>query len=1064
MPHFYLAVLFSLALLLAACTPDLPADVQQAYAALPERVDFNQHIRPILSDRCWSCHGPDAAARQANLRLDTEQGAFGALHAGAGFAFKPGSVGKSDAIRRLLSDDPEVVMPTPESKMTVSPREIALIIKWVEQGAEWKDHWAFLPIADPAVPGNPGGFAAANEIDHFVNARLSQNNLAPAGRAPHERLLRRLYLDLTGLPPSPEQLDAWLANPSDAHYARIADELLASEAHAERLATEWLDLARYADSHGLHADGYRTSWPYRDWVINALHVNMPFDEFVRMQVAGDLYLEANTQTRIASAFNRMHPMTAEGGVIGEEMRLSYVFDRVNTVATGILGLTMDCSRCHDHKFDPISQSEYYGFSAFFNNFNELGMIGDDGDFGPYMLLPSPETQRTLSEYDFRINELDAERAAVAIDAAGLEAFLQRSGTTAPAPDDHLPLDKAVRSSDGRRIDRFAWSTADLEIVNDQERGPVAAFDHPYDDIFLDQGHGHYGATDAFSASIWLKTTKRDSSKEQSIMGTTGDKNQAWRGHDLYLDSENRLNFRLIRVWPDDALHVRTTDSLTTDTWHQVGFTYDGTGMAKGIRLYVNGEMPDQHVMVDKLLGDTYPGNAAQRAQGVGRKLRLGQAYRAFTGENGIFKGYLDDLRLWDRALTVTEMLRVVKPAAKPDRNAASQHLLASHPDYARATATLRTVKQEQLAMQDTLLRLMVSEEMEQPRRTFRLDRGAYDAPQEEVFPTTPGEILPFPEHFPANRLGLVEWMFLPENPLTARVAVNRYWQLIFGQGIVSTPHDFGSQGALPSHPELLDYLATRFRNSSWDIRVLLRDMVLSEAYRRDSRARPEQRELDPGNQLLARGPSGRLPAEMIRDNALAAAGLLVRKTGGPSVRPYQPDGLWIQANNFSQALLRYRPDSGEKLYRRSMYTFIKRTAPPPFMTNFDASGRDVCAVTRSTTNTPLQALNLLNDPQFVEAARVLAQRVQGEVAAPDEQLARAFRLVAGRTARQEEVAVLQSLYAEELSRFTADPAAADSLLSVGEYPFPESLDRTRTAALASVGNMLLSFDEAYVKR
>ncbi|MEM6771745.1 MAG: DUF1549 domain-containing protein, partial [Bacteroidota bacterium] len=516
-------------------------------------------------------------------RLDTEVGAFALLESGKQ-AIVPNRPRASEAIVRMISDDPERVMPIPESNIRVTPREIALLYRWIEQGAEWKDHWAFLPITAPAaVPNNPSAYPAANEIDHFLNARLVQENIAPCGRAQNERLLRRLYLDLTGLPPSPEALDDWLANPSDEHYADIVDELLSTDAHAERLTMEWLDLARYADSHGLHADGYRTSYPYRDWVIKAMKDNLPFDDFVRQQVAGDLLPDANTETRIASAFNRMHPMTAEGGVIGEEMRLSYVFDRVNTVATGMLGLTLDCSRCHDHKFDPLSQSEYYSFSAFFNNFNELGMIGDDGDFGPYMLLPSPATQTILEEQSAQIAEITAARAAVAVDAASLEKFLDSEHIVAPRPDDHLPLDRQSRSSDGQRIDRFAWSTSDLRLVQDPKRGTVAEYNHAYDNIFLDEGYGQYGSTDAFSASIWLKTIKRDSSKEQSLMGTTGNKNQDWRGHDLYLDSENRLNFRLIRTWPDDALHVRTIDSVKTNTWTQVGFTYDGTGMANGIK-------------------------------------------------------------------------------------------------------------------------------------------------------------------------------------------------------------------------------------------------------------------------------------------------------------------------------------------------------------------------------------------------------------------------------------------------------------------------------------------------
>ena len=1062
--HYPIFVLFAVLLCLSGCSHDLPADVELAYADLSQRIDFNQHIRPILSDRCWSCHGPDEGSRQAGLRLDTETGAFAALTSGNGFAFKPGSVAGSEAIARMTSDDPELVMPTPESKLTVSPREIALIAKWVEQGAEWKDHWAFLPILDPEVPANPDGYAAANPVDHFINTRLAQEKMTANERAGDERLLRRVYLDLTGLPPTPEQLDDWLADPSDKHYAAIVDELLTTDAHAERLAVEWLDLARYADSHGMHADGYRTSYPYRDWVLAALKKNMPFDDFIRQQVAGDLIPEATREQRVASAFNRMHPITAEGGVIDEEMRLTYVFDRVNTVATGMLGLTMDCSRCHDHKFDPLAQAEYYGFSAFFNNFNELGMTGDDGDFGPYMLLPDSAARQALDQLDAKLTAINRERSAVTVTPQELEAFLATESVRAPAPDDALDFETIRPSSDGQRIDDIAWATTSTSLIDDPERGRVVLFDNGFDDVYLDAGYGVITATDELSASIYVLTTKRDSAKTQTIMGTAGGKNHGYRGQDFYLDDQNRLNFRLIRTLSDDAFHVRTTGSLRTGGWRQVGFTYDGSGRAAGVRLFIDGELQPQQIMLDNLRGSTEPVITEHWLSGGNRQLRLGQSYRSSSGENGIFVGRMDELKLWNRALSPLEMQRLFEPDGVADNDAAQYHLLTNNPTYKEAHENLRRERAAQLAIQDTLVRLMIAEEMQQPRQTYRLDRGAYDARREEVFPTTPAAILPFPEDFPKNRLGLAEWMLLPENPLTARVAVNRYWQLIFGRGLVSTPHDFGSQGTLPTHPQLLDYLATDFRESGWDIRALLRQMVLSETYRRSSKATPGNRETDSDNLLLARGPSGRMPAEMIRDNALAASGLLVEKTGGPSVRPYQPDGLWIQANNFSQALLRYVPDHGDKLYRRSIYTFNKRTAPPPFMTNFDVMDRSICSVERSNTNTPLQALNLLNDPQFVETARVLAQRVQAEAGTPEEQLTRAFRLVAGRKPVVAEQTVLARLYEEELARFTANPVAADSLLAVGEYPVPDHLDRVKTAALASVGNVLFSFDEAYVKR
>jgi hypothetical protein len=1058
------ALVFALQLVLMACGPNLPPEVLAMEDQLPDVVDFNQHIRPILSDRCWSCHGPDEEARTASLRLDTEEGAFAALASGNGHAFVGRRPGSSVALSRLVSTDPELVMPPPESKMVVTPKEIALINRWIEQGATWKDHWSFLPIDSPSIPDNPEGYPAENAIDHFVNARLQLEGLEANQRADPERLLRRVYLDLTGLPPAPEAMDKWLQNPSDEAYRQIVEELFVSDAHAERLSMDWLDLARYADSHGLHADGWRMAWPYRDWVIGAFRRNLPYDDFVTQQIAGDLLPEPSRDNLVASAFNRMHPMTAEGGVIAEEFRLGYVADRVNTVATGILGLTMDCSRCHDHKFDPISQQEYYGFSAFFNNFRELGMTGDDGNFGPYLLLTDQRQDSILTEYENQLSALRQDKAAVTISEEALEAFLQQPQISSPKPDHYFPFERISPDGKGKKVDGKAWATEETTFPTVSTRGKVVMFDHPYDDLFLDEGIAGIRSHEPLSVSLKVKTMKRDSGLMQTLFGNAGTKNEAWQGTEWFLDDENRIHLRLMRTMPDDLIHVVSKDSIRVNTWTQLGFTYDGSAEASGLQLFVDGKATEQTTVVDNLRGAIYPINNEAWRNIHARKTRLGKAYRSFTGENGIFLGQMDDLKIFNRQLSRLEMARLNADQPTVSRKIATEHLLKSNRVYRKTMEEFRQVQGSRIALLDSVPRLMISEDMSRPRTTYVLDRGAYDAPIAPAPAATPATILPFSEELPKNRLGLSQWIFDDNNPLTARVAVNRYWQLIYGRGIVKTPHDFGSQGALPSHPYLLDYLAVQLQKNGWDLRDLLRQIILSDTYRRESHATHEQREMDPENIFLARGPSGRLPAEIIRDNALAAAGLLHREVGGPSVKPYQPDGLWIQSNNFSKMLLTYRADTGNKLYRRSMYTFIKRTAPPPFMINFDASGRDVCTVQRSTTNTPLQALNLLNDPQFVEAARVLAQRVQQEKTAPDQQLAYAFRLVAGRKPAPEETAVLMELYREELSRFTATPALADSLLLVGEYPVPDHLNPATTAALTSVGNMLFSFDEAYVKR
>ncbi len=1044
-----------LALLLTACGPDVPGAVAVELAGLPERVDFNQHIRPILSDRCWSCHGPDANARKAGLRLDTEEGAYATLTETGHTAIVPGKPGSSELVRRILSEEHEVMMPTPESNLTLSDREKALLVRWIEDGAEWKDHWAFLPIEDPDLPANPDGYPEAQTaVDNFVNARLHDERIAPAAPADPETLIRRLYQDLTGLPPTLAEIDAWLADPSDAAYRAKVDELMNRDAFAERLTMEWLDVARYADSHGMHADGARTSYPYRDWVISAFRRNLPYDDFIRYQLAGDLIEDPTRESRLATAFLRMHPMTAEGGAIDEEYRLSYVFDRVNTVATGLLGLTMDCARCHDHKFDPLSQKEYYSFSAFFNTIEELGMTGDDGDFGPVITLADEETEQLLQDYQRQMGELDARRAEVAISPEELARF---AGTLTEAqPDFTLDFDSKAE------VDGKAWSSESFTVADDPQRGRVGVFDHAYDLVEL----GPLAQTpldQPISMTLWMRTTARDSTTVQALVTTTGRKDDAWRGMELFLDHANRLSLRLTHALPADQIEVKTNDSLLVGQWYQVGFTYDGSGLASGVQLYVDGRVPATTVYHDALTGNFSPPPCADYEGCKLRSMRMGRAWRVYTGDDGIFSGRVDELCYYQRELSPLAVWKGYDPKTSPEEAMVRAHLRRNSQTYMEATDELRAVQARRASYADSLPRLMVMQEMERPRETHLLLRGAYDAPGEVVPVGTPQRILPWSAEYAQNRAGLVDWMLAPENPLTGRVVVNRYWQLIFGQGIVATPHDFGSQGSLPTHPRLLDYLTSRFREH-WDVRELIRMMVLSETYRRTSSPTDEQLADDPANLLLARGPRYRLPAEMIRDNALAASGLLNDTVGGASVFPYQPGGLWREKSNFSKVLTEYAADHGSKLYRRSMYTFIRRTSPPPFMTTFDAGSRDVCLVKRSETNTPLQALNLLNDPQFVEAARVLAQRVQLEAGEDaEEQLRRAFRLVTGRRAEEAELQVLTSLYREELTRFRDDRVAVDTLLTVGEYPRPTMLDPVHTAALTSVANMLFSTDAAYVK-
>ena len=951
-------------------------------------------------------------------------------------------------------------MPTPESHLTLSDRERALLVRWIEEGAEWKDHWAFLPIEAVEVPDNPAGYPGARTpVDNFLHVRLAEEGVATSETADPETLIRRLYFDLTGLPPSLEALDAWLADPSEEAYAAKVDELMATDAYAERMAMEWLDVARFADSHGLHADGLRNSYPYRDWVIDAFRQNMPYDRFIRYQLAGDLVDEPTYETRLATAFLRMHPMTSEGGAIDEEFRLNYVFDRVNTVATGLLGLTMDCSRCHDHKFDPLSQEEYYSFSAFFNTIEELGMTANDGDSGPLIQVADSSTRARLADYEASIRQLREQREAVQVSTDALKAFMQQPSPPAPKAAVAVDFERLA----GKKLDGKYEASEQLRLTRDEERaGQVGVFDGSYA-LFNVGEEGKIAVNESMAATAWINTTKRQAGQQQTIFCTSGNKEDSWKGIDFYLDDQNHLGVSLVHARPDELIEVRSADSLRTGQWYQVGWSYDGSGLASGLTLYVDGQVTEVNVLHDNTTGSFGPAGCEHWMGCKVRKMQVGRSHRAHTGDNGLFRGRMDELRVYYDQLRPATVAAAYGGEAVAERGA---RLAALQQDatYQDLTKKLGTVFHERARAIDTLPAVMVMEEMNHPRQTFLLQRGAYDAPGREVTVATPKAVLPWTKDYAQNRLGLTDWLLAREHPLTARVTVNRYWQLFFGVGLVSTPQDFGSQGSLPTHPALLDYLADRFR-TNWDVQDLIRTLVLSDAYRRSSTPTDEQRERDPENLLLARGARYRLPAEMIRDNALAASGLLNSEVGGESVKPYQPPGLWFEKLSFSQKLLHYVPDHGDKLYRRSMYTFIRRTTPPPFMTTFDASGRDVCIVKRTETNTPLQALNLLNDPQFVEAARVLAQRVQeeGRGQAASEQLRTAYRLVTGKRAREEELSVLQSLYASELDRFKASAADADRLLAVGEYPVPESLDPAHTAALASVSNMLFSLDAAYVK-
>jgi hypothetical protein len=762
----------ALLLFVAACqhtTSEQTAFANESSKQIPQQVDFNFHIKPILSDRCFTCHGPDEKTREAGLRLDTEAGAFAALGEKKDhFAIIAGDIEQSTLIHRIYSDDPDDIMPPPESNLSLSNYEKELLKKWIEQGAEWKDHWAFLPLEKPALPQVNNPEWCNNEIDHFILARLEKENLQASPQAEKEYLIRRLSFDLTGLPPTLEEIDNFLNDESQEAYEKVVDRLLNTSAYAENMTAKWLDLARYADTHGYQDDLERVMWPWRDWVIHAYEENMPYDEFVRWQLAGDLLPKPSREQLIATAFNRNHKITQEGGVIPEEYRVEYVADRTHTFGTAFLGLTMECARCHDHKYDPLSQKDYYQLFGYFNNVPEKGLIQ------PYGAIPEPYITLTQKEID-----------------------------------------------------------ETLDFINNLEE--------------------------------------------------------------------------------------------------------------------------------------------------------------------------LDNIPL------------------------------------------------------------MVMQEMEEPRPTFVLNRGAYDKPGTQVEAGTP-EVIPPNKEFPQNRLGLADWLFSTENPLTSRVAVNRLWQQCFGNGIVGTVDDFGAQGALPTHPDLLNFLALKYQEFNWDTKAMLKYIVLSSTYQQSAKVSDELLEIDPKNELLARAPRLRLTAEMIRDHALSISGLLVDKVGGPSVKPYQPPGLWAETTGGGGgSTAKYVEDKGEKLYRRSLYTFWKRTVPPPSMMTFDAASRDFCTVKRQSTSTPLQALVLLNDPQIVEAARVLAHNAMETETDTEQRIAYMFRLATTRVPSSDELALLTGYFEEEYKRFEEDPKAAKSFLAIGEYKSEKVENTSETAAYAIVANAIFNLDETITR-
>jgi hypothetical protein len=1052
-------------------------------APLPEAVEFNRDIRPILSDRCYSCHGPDQAQRQSKLRLDVEDGAKADL--GGRFGIVPGDASRSELIRRITSAEPGRRMPPAWAGTAKLPdREIELLRRWIDQGARWQKHWSFIPPRRPAIPPVSDAGWVRNPIDAFVLARLDREHLKPSPEADRRRLIRRVTLDLTGLPPAPGEVDAFVNDPSPEAYEKAVDRLLASPRYGERMAARWLDAARYADTNGYQTDGERFMWRWRDWVIDAFNHNLPYDRFTVEQIAGDLLPGATTAQVIATGFSRNHRGNGEGGIIAEEYAVEYVVDRVETTSTVWLGLTLGCSRCHDHKYDPFTQKEFYRLFAYFNNVPERGKAFKYGNSPPVIPAPTAEQEKRLHALNAQLraaeSRLEALEPEIAKQQRAWEAGLRNASDGDWAPRRHAAVHMPFEGSTAGEFhhdpppgEKYtylmengpvvaeipapaqfepAWKEGGAEYGAGQFRR-AATFDGKR---YLDVGNiANFGFYDAFTIAAWIYPTAATG----TIVSRSNDEPEG-QGFGLHL-KEGRLQAWLVQRWLDDGARVETETSVESNRWSHVTLSYDGSRLASGIRIYINGREAPLKVQLDDL-------NQSFTAR---QPLRIGTG----LGAASRFRGMIDEVRIYRAALSpeqaavlaVPHTIQQIAAVAPIKRTRAQADKLRwcflerdAPAELRRARSAAIELREQRARMVETLPTVMVMRESPTPRDTHVLIRGAYDRPGEKVTAGVPGILPPLPPGAPNNRLGFARWLVDRSNPLTARVAVNRFWQMYFGAGLVKTVEDFGSQGEWPSHPELLDWLAIEFMDSGWDVKRLQKSIVTSAAYRQSSKIPADLLQRDPENRLLARGPRLRLPAGMLRDQALAISGLLVEKIGGPSVKPYQPPGLWKELTGGAD----YKPDSGEGLHRRSLYTFWKRTAPPPMMMNFDAAGREACSVRETRTNTPLQALDLMNDPIFVEAARVLAERVMREAGtSAGERIALAFRLAAARSPKPMEREILLGSLHHYRDSFQGDPAAARSFVSVGERPPDPKFDAPELAAYTAVASLILNLDATVTK-
>ncbi len=1019
-------------------------------------IRFNEHIRPLLAENCLGCHGPDSASREADLRLDLREEALGSG------VIVPGDADQSELVMRITTDDPELMMPPPGSSKRLTADDQRVLIEWIDAGAEYQRHWAFIRPRKAAPPQPPGVETwAQNPIDHFVFAALHEHGLRPNEAADRHTLARRAALDLTGLPPDKTLLENYLAK-QGGDYSGYLDSLLASPHAGEHRARFWLDAARYGDTHGMHVDNYREIWPYRDWVIRAFNANMPFDQFVIEQIAGDLIAGATLEQQIATGFNRCNITTSEGGAISAEVNVRYMVDRVETMATVFLGLTAGCAVCHDHKYDPISQREFYRLGAFFNNTTQPAMDGNQRDTPPVVTLPGPEFQNEWQQLLERRRSLRAQlsQREWAEERDWVARERQREH---PIAADSLLLWMPLNEEESDSIQLPAgasWATdhpAGERGIRFGERSeitvdfPTLRSDEPLTVSFWFRTPDRVINTTLFDQTMKIE---EEADAENEAEGKRKEKTVGWR---INSGVRSELTFELFDM---DGGRIRAllpdNDALTPRTWQHVCVRYSGGQSQSSVTILVNGRTIAIRHGSEALVSATELATAPLK---IASNLPT-----AGLSDVRIYGRWINDreAQLLAQDHQLRELLRSRvswEELSDSSRELFREHQLEVDERYRECARELAlTQLRRDFIYARSTTTLVMQERASQPR-AWVLERGEYDRRQEEVTPGVPAVLPPLEEGISPNRMGLARWLVHPAHPLTARVMVNRLWQSVFGVGLVKTSEDFGVMGDSPSHADLLDWLAVEFVESGWDVNHMLKLMTTSATYQQSGVVTPEKLAADPENRLISRGPRLRLDAEVLRDQALVVSGLLRRQVGGPSVRPYQPAGLWnvvaIPGSNTSK----FKQDSGDSLYRRSLYTFWKRTSPPPSMAAFNAPTREQCTVRRERTNTPLQALVLMNDPQYVEAARAFAERALRQHEQAEQRVSWMLTTALVRPPAKADVDTLAEAAAEFQEIFERDTEGAGKLVKTGDSAPDPTLELTELAAWTLVANAIMNRDD-----